>query len=460
MDSFPATNLPESLEKASHAIAAAVRKAGGRAMMVGGAVRDQLFGLPVKDADIEVSGLSAERLRGILKERFQVIEVGASFGVFKLRGLEMDVSIPRREAKHGTGHKGFIVEGDPHMSLEEAALRRDFTINALYRDILSGELVDPLGGLRDFETRTLRHCGPRFVEDPLRVLRAMQFIARFRLKPAPETLEICRSMTSEELPEERIFEEWKKLLLKGQDLHAGLVFLKDCGWLRYFPELMALVGCEQWAEWHPEGDVWTHTLHCLDAYAAMRTGDEEEDLTVGLAVLCHDLGKPATTFTDDAGRIRAPGHDQAGVAPTLSLLARMTRQKQLIEDVVSLVKEHMQAAALYKEQAGRNAIRRLATRVRIDRLVRVTRADMRGTPPRVHDEAPCDWLLEQAKALQLEREAPKPIILGRHLIALGMQPGREFKAMLDKLFEEQLEGNFSDEASGIEVARRMLENRG
>jgi tRNA nucleotidyltransferase (CCA-adding enzyme) len=181
---------------------------------------------------------------------------------------------------------------------------------------------------------------------------------------------------------------------------------------------------------------------------------------VGLAILCHDLGKPATTFTDEAGRIRAFGHDAAGEAPARAFLGRITRQKQLIEDVVSLVLAHMQPAALHKGHAGKSAIRRLSLRARIDRLVRVARADMRGTPPKPHDEAPCDWLLEQAASMELNDKAPKPIVLGRHLIQLGHKPGRDFAPLLGRVFEAQLDGVFSDEAGGVEYLKRLLTEAG
>jgi tRNA nucleotidyltransferase (CCA-adding enzyme) len=451
--------LPEELRAPCETIAEAVREAGGTACMVGGAVRDGLLGIPVKDVDIEVFGVAAGKLRELLRKHFFVIEVGASFGVFKLRGVDIDVSLPRRESKKGEGHKGFSVEGDPTMTIAEAAQRRDFTINALYRDLADGRLADPLGGEKDLQNGILRHCGPAFGDDPLRVLRAMQFVARFGMKVAPETLDVCRAMTMENLPAERLYEEWKKLLLKGRTISAGLAFLKDSTWLRFFPELETLVGCEQDKDWHPEGDAWMHTLHCMDAYATLRTGDEYEDMVVGLATLCHDLGKPRSTFTDENGRIRAFGHDVAGEEPTRAFLERITRQKQLVEDVVSLVKTHMQTTSLYKSHAGMAAIRRLAMKVRIDRLVRLTRADMRGTPPVPHDEAPCDWLLEKAHEMELQSTAPKPIMLGRHLIHLGLKPGPDFTSILDALFEAQLEGEFVDEAGGIEIAKKLIAER-
>ena len=457
--SSPTDLLPEHLREYCVRIASEVKNAGGTAYMVGGAVRDGQLGIAVKDADIEVFGIAADDLRSLLRENFTVIEVGASFGVFKLRGIDIDISLPRRESKSGQGHKGFVVEGDPTMSVEEASLRRDFTMNAMYWDISENRLLDPLGGKEDLNKKILRHCGPRFADDPLRVLRAMQFIARFDLSVATETLEICRGMTIEDLPAERLFEEWKKLILKGENMLAGMTFLRDCGWLRYFPELNAMIGCEQDKQWHPEGDAWIHTMHCMNAFTKLRVGDEYEDTVVGLAVLCHDLGKPLTTFTDDEGRIRAFGHDASGEAPTRSFLDRITRQKQLIEDVVSLVKAHMQTSMLFKNHAGLPAIRRLAMRARIDRLVRVTRADMRGTPPILHDETPCDWLLEKAHELAVQAEAPKPIILGRHLIQLGMKPCRDFSPLLDHLFELQLDGAFHDEASGIELAKKLMSEK-
>ncbi len=457
----PARNLlPKSLEGDCRRIAAAVREAGGRACVVGGAVRDGLLGIPVKDADIEVFGLSADDLRTILRRDYFVVEVGSSYGVFKLRGIEIDVSLPRREAKSGVGHKAFTVEGDPDMSLAEAALRRDFSINALYYDIEKDDVLDPLGGLPDLDRRLLRHCGPRFGEDPLRVLRAMQFIARFDLAVAPETLAICRAMTMENLPAERLYEEWHKLIVKGVKLSRGLAFLNDCGWIDYFPELKALVGCPQDKQWHPEGDAWVHTLFCMDAFAELRVGDDYEDTVVGLATLCHDLGKPLTTFTDEEGRIRANGHDAAGEAPTLAFLSRITRQKQMIADVLALVKTHMQPAMLHKNHAGLSAVRRLAMKVRIDRLVRLARADMRGTPPTPHDEAPCDWLLEKARELAVQQDAPKPLVQGRHLIAMGLKPGGNFSPILRQAFEAQLEGEFSDLDGGLAWTKKLLEKKG
>jgi tRNA nucleotidyltransferase (CCA-adding enzyme) len=431
-----------------------ISDAGGRALLVGGCVRDALLGVRPKDIDIEARGLPAPELRRVLKQHFSVISVGQSFGVFKLRGHEIDVSLPRRESKTGDGHRAFAVEGDPWMPLAAAAARRDFTVNAIYWDPLTSELPDPHGGRRDLAAKLLRHTSPAFAEDPLRVLRAMQFLARFGFAPAPETVELCRHIEPEGLPPERIYEEWSKLLIKGKTPSLGLHFLRDCGWVRYYPELEALIGVEQDPAWHPEGDVWNHTLHCLDAFAERRTGDPWEDLVVGMAVLCHDFGKATTTRKEADGRWHAYGHEEAGVEPARAFIGRMTRHKDLIESVLPLVQYHMAPGQLWRAKAGDAAVRRLAQKVlRIDRLVRVDDADQRGRPPMPPESGQSCWLSERAAALALKAVAPKPLLLGRHLIALGMKPGPAFSVLLKTAFEAQLDGAFADEASAVEWAK-------
>ncbi len=429
-------------------VAERVASLGGKARLVGGCVRDVLLGRPAKDADVEVVGVPAEVLEGCLRLDFAVETVGRTFGVFLLKGYGVDVALPRRESKAGVGHKGFKIDGDPWLSDAEAAARRDFTVNAMGWEILTGRLIDPHGGLADLRAGVLRHVSEAFSDDPLRVLRAMQFAARFNFAVAPETVALCREITPEDLPPERLFEEWAKLLRRGQRPSRGLEFLKDCGWVQYFPELAALIGCPQDPEWHPEGDVWVHTLHCLDAFAEARIGDDWEDLVVGLGVLCHDFGKPATTFTDEAGRIRSPGHDQVGLVPSEAFLRRLTRQTELIEAVLPLVETHMRPAELFKAGASDAAVRRLARKVRIDRLLRVADADMRGRPPLSADFPAAVWLAERAASLEVTDAAPQRLILGRHLVERGLSPGAHFKAILEAAFEAQLDGAFSDVDGG------------
>ena len=440
-------------------IAKSIKSAGGRALLVGGCVRDSLLGVTAKDIDIEVYGLGANQVERVLQQNFKTGAAGRAFGVFIIKGHDIDVALPRRESKTGPKHTDFAVEGDPDMSPEEAALRRDFTINTISLDPLTDELIDPFEGVSDLRAHRLRHVSDAFGEDPLRVLRGMQFVARFNLEADPATVAICRTLTPEHLPAERLWEEWKKLILKGVHISKGLLFLRACHWLPYFPELEALVDCKQDPEWHPEGDVWTHTCHCLDAYARNRTGEEWEDLIVGLAVLCHDMGKPVSSFVDEkTGRIRSPRHDIEGVPVARNFLERLTQQKKIFDEALPLVEHHMRPLSLYRDNAGDSAIRRLATRVqRLDRLVRVTFADKSGRPPIVVEDFPeGDWLLKKAAELEVKDRAPKPILQGRHLIELGQKPGPHFGVMLDKCYEAQLEGEFTNEAEGIVYLKNRI----
>lgn len=449
----PDIPLPEFFEK--------VRERGGRALFVGGCVRDALLGRQSKDFDVEVYGLPAADVEALLRElKLRFNTAGRSFGVFKLHDVPVDVALPRRESKQGLGHRGFVVEGDPDMSVAEAAARRDFTINSIYCDPLTSEIIDPFDGRGDLEKKILRHTSPAFSEDPLRVLRAMQFSARFRFDVAPETVALCREIEPEGLSSERIFDEWSKMMLKGEEPSRGLNFLRDCGWVRYFPELEALIGVEQDPLWHPEGDVWNHTLAAMDVFARERVADDFENLVVGFAVLCHDFGKPATTrFSEKDGRWHAYGHDREGLEPTKKFLERMTNFRDLIEGVLPLVLCHMQPIAIWRANAGDSAVRRLAKRVgRIDRLLRVCSADAMGVATEKNAELrnASAWLLERAEALRVSDSAPNPIVLGRHLIALGVPAGKTFKPILDTCYEAQLDGKFFDEAGGVEFLKKII----
>ncbi|MBN1826488.1 MAG: HD domain-containing protein [Candidatus Eisenbacteria bacterium] len=434
---------PELAER----ISVAVRDAGGRALAVGGYVRDRILGIDEerKDVDLEVFGLEPDRLIEVLRPFGRVDLVGKAFGVLKVGGV--DVSIPRRETKIGSGHKGFHVESDPHLSFEEAGRRRDLTINAMGLDLLSGEVLDPHDGRGDIRFRMLRAVDPdHFGEDPLRVLRVCRFAARFLFHVERETADLCRALDLSELPPERIFEEFRRGLLDSEFPSVMLQTMRFLGVLRFFPELETLIDCPQEYEWHPEGDVWVHTLMVVDAAASLRTGDPEVDLILMLAAICHDLGKPPATVNEN-GRIRSPNHEQMGEGPTRSFLGRMTREKRLVEEVVTLVVHHLRPHSLHKCGAGPAAVRRLAVKVPIERLVRHARADHYGrtTPDALARVFPAgDWLLEQARDLEVADRAPQPILMGRHLLERGYVPGPEMGEMLDRAFEAQIEGEFAD----------------
>ena len=460
-------------------VAELVKRAGGRALLVGGCVRDELLGREPKDFDIECFGISAPDLQAALGAKFELDLVGISFGVIKLKHLEIDVAMPRRETKLGLGHRAFEMEYDPTLTIGEASARRDFTVNAIYRDPLTDEILDPWNGRADLEKRILRHVSTHFIEDPLRVLRGMQFVARFGLDPVPETIAICRKMTPEGLAPERLFGEWEKLLTQGVWISKGLNFLRDVGWVKYYPELEALIGCKQDPEWHPEGDVWNHTLCCLDAFAKEReqgTGNRErdEDLVVGLAVLCHDFGKPRCTAYDPVRkRIRSLGHDEEGVEPTISFLRRLTNEERLLREVPPLVRLHMRPFAMWRDKSSDGAIRRLAAKVvRIDRLIRVAAADAMGIgldrvsraslgsggPDQTLKDPnlePLRWLAREAERLRVADSAPKPLVQGRDLIALGMRPGVEFGRILKAAYEAQLDGKFLTREDGVKFVRDL-----
>lgn len=431
-------------------VLALLRAAGGRPFFMGGCVRDALLGIASKDFDIEVFGLSVAQIQSALAARFEIVSVGAAFGVIKLKDFPVDVSVPRRENRIGVGHRDFEVFVDSSLTPKEAAERRDFTINAIGWNDESGELLDFYEGERDLLAGVIRHVSAKFAEDPLRVLRAMQFAARFEFMVAPETVAICATLHPQDLPAERLYEEWSKLILKGRKPSMGLKFLRDCGWLQYFPELASIVDVPQDPVWHPEGCVWTHTLHCMDAFAKNRVGETREDLVVGFAVLCHDMGKAVTTVMSE-GRWRALGHEEAGVPFAAKFMGRLTREQALIDEIVPHVANHDKPSALFRAQSGDNAVRRLALRVgRIDRLLRVDLADRQGRPPQVVGDVTEHgaWLLAKAQDLKLDKGVPKAILQGRHLVARGLPPGKEFKRILDAAFEAQLDGKIVDEAGG------------
>ena len=476
-------------------VARAVRDAGGRALVVGGWVRDHLLGARSKDVDIEVSGLAVDRLESVLAGFGNVHAVGRAFGVFRVGGIDVDFSLPRRDSKRGPGHRGFDVTPDPSLDFVEATRRRDLTVNSIGIDPLTGEVLDPHGGRRDLERRVLRATDPeRFPEDPLRGLRVAQLAARLEMEPDEELVALCRTLDLGELSGERVFDELAKLLLRAARPSIGFRFLEDTGQLRFFPELEALREVPQDPEWHPEGDVWVHTLMVLDAAAALRGGGTapgaqgpdpaasppaaagspgagargtdgatppaedgmrshggSEDLALMLGALCHDLGKPATTERVD-GRIRSYRHDVAGVAPTRALLERMRAPGALVDRVAALVEHHLAPALFVRNAATAKGYRRLARKleragVGIELLVRVARADHLG---RTTADALAgrfeagDAFLAAARAHSVEHAAPRDAVLGRHLVARGMKPGPGFAPILERCREIQDETGWTD----------------
>lgn len=442
------------------ALAAAIRERGGRGYIVGGWVRDSLRGAPVKDLDVEVFGLSLDALETILATRGEVVAVGRAFGVLRVKGLDVDFSVPRRDSKVGRGHRGFRVEPDPALTPEGAVRRRDLTVNALLLDPLTGEILDPAGGLRDLAARRLRAVDPAtFPEDPLRPLRVAQLAARLGFAVDPDLLHLCRTIDPGELPVERIWEEWSKMLLLAPRPSIGLRFLLAAGLLDQTPELRRLVGVPQDPVWHPEGDVWEHTLRAVDAAAGLREGDPAHDLPLMLGTLAHDLGK-ATTTRFFGGRWRSYWHDVEGAAPARSLLARIGAPESLASPVEELVRTHLQPFWLIDQASGARAYRRLARRlddagVSLRLLEAVARADFRGRCP--DPEAPFpDGLefLRRAGEHRVRDAAPPPLVLGRHLLARGFPPGPEIGRLLRRCREIQDETGGGDPEQILDEALR------
>lgn len=454
----------------------AVRNAGGRAMLVGGSVRDRLLGIESKDFDLEVYGLEPARLRTVLEQIGVVNTVGEHFAVYKLvpfkpqinddsfhtdsepdsvkEGFEIDVSLPRRESKSGKGHRGFVIEGDPTMTFAEAARRRDFTINAILFDPLTNEIADPYGGQQDLACRILKAvAADTFVEDSLRVLRAIQLAARFEMTIDPATISLCRSIELSDLPTERIWGEIEKLVSLADHPSIGLAAALDLGVLeRLFPDLQSLVGQPGETVGQDSEDSFTHTRLSMDeAVGLTRDLSKPKRLAVMLATLCHDLGDASLNLSE---------RERAAVQATSSILNRLglygVGGYDVRSQVLALVRTHRSPIEFYacRETIADGVFRRLAQQVEIDLLYRVSKACARGhrsdtaTPEQ-------DWFIERARSLGVEHGPPAPLLLGRHLLEAGFEPGPQMGKLLRSVYELQLDGTVRTSAEALAAARRI-----
>jgi tRNA nucleotidyltransferase (CCA-adding enzyme) len=349
------------------------------------------------------------------------------------------------------------------MSLEEAARRRDFTINAMSWDPLTDEHFDPFGGRDDLGRRVLRVVDPdTFPDDSLRVLRGLQFAARFDLTVDPATRDLCRSIPLDDLPAERVWGEIDKLLFAPRP-SIGLALALDLDVVeKLFPELFALVGCEQEHEWHPEGDVWVHTLQVVDQ-ARLRVDDlpRPKRLAIMLGAVTHDFGKPATTAFAD-GRIRSIDHEEQGVAPATVFLDRLNIHSidgyDVRAQVLGITAQHLKPGMWFKvrDQVGDGAFRRLAQKVDLDLLARLAKSDCLGREPGTFNCQAMDWFLERAQSLGVEHRPPGPMLLGRHLQELGVKPGPRMGEILKAIYEQQLDGTVKTLEEAVEAARALV----
>jgi len=458
--------LKIALEEPLPRIAAAVRDAGGRALLVGGYVRDFLLGIRSKDVDIEVFGLTLDALERVLARFGEVTHAGRAFGVLRIKSVDADFSLPRTDSKVAAGHTGFDVTYDPEMSFEDAARRRDVTINSIGYDVLDDTLVDPLGGRKDLRAKVLRATDPRhFAEDPLRGLRVAQFAARFEMTADDELKRLCRNLDFSELSVERILAELDKILLKPERPSVAFEFLRETSLLRFFPEIAVMIDVPQDPRWHPEGDVFVHTMMVIDEAARLRR-DDDDDRALMYGALCHDLGKPLTTESFDE-RIRSHDHDTEGSVVTERFLRRLRAPTTLIRRVVALVKHHLAPGLYYRGNAKPKAYRRLARELEaagasMELLLRVATADHLGrtTEDALARRFPAgDHFRRQMEALAIEDEAPEDVVMGRHLIARGLKPGKSFGDMLERCREIQDETGWDDPDQILDYVLKQGESK-
>ena len=433
---------------------------GGRVLVVGGVVRDLLLGLPVKDIDIEVHNMPFEELEALLKRFGEVSLIGKSFGVLRFPGLDIDWSVPREDS---SGRKP-EVKLDPHMGIKNAFARRDLTINAMGIDVKSNELLDPFDGKKDLEEKVMRAPNAEFFkEDPLRLFRVMQFVSRFEMVPDAELNEICASMDFKEVSRERIEKEFEKMLLKSKRPSLGIRWLKDIGRLsELLPELAATIGIDQDPSYHPEGDVFEHTMQALDAAAQMQFENDHVKLIALYAALCHDLGKFSTTELQKDGSITSLGHAQEGDELTRRMLKRITQNRELVDAVCKLVKYHMAPLQFIDNDAKAGAYKRLANKLAphasLSLLADLSLADKRGrnavsSEPLKEQYADLDQFRKRAEEAQVLEAVEKPLLQGRDIADL-VEPGPKMGDFLKRAYEIQIDEGVTEKDS---LRQRLME---
>ncbi len=435
-------------------IAKKVKEVGGIAYFVGGYVRDSILDIPNKDIDIEIHGIKPEILKNILSELGDIQTIGNAFGIYNLKGYDLDIALPRKERCIGTGHKDFEVYVDPYIGTHAAARRRDFTINALMKNILTGEIVDEFNGLNDLKNHIIRHVdSSTFREDSLRVLRACQFAARFNFKIASETINLCKTMDLSTLPKERIAGELSKALLKAKKPSVFFNSLYECEQTKWFKEVYALKGIKQDSEYHPEGDVYMHTMSVLDqAGELFPTGIDNPDryLPFMLSALCHDFGKVNTTEINSKGRLCALNHEITGIPIANDFLGRIYNNKGFIKYVDNMIKYHMKAHSCFN-----NRSKTKTTNLMFDKLlypkdfILLVYADSTGHDLDNLDNRQFNMFLEKAmtesgfltdRYLDYGKRILESHITADDLIELGLNPSPLFKIILDKAWNMHLKG--------------------
>lgn len=413
------------MEKIEKVIAEKVKQEGGRTFYVGGYVRDKLLGIDNKDVDIEVHGIDADKLYSILKTIEKPLTYGNSFGIYSLKGHNIDIALPRSEKCIGNKHTDFRIDVDPFIGYKKAAKRRDITINALMQDVLTDEILDYYHGLDDLKNKIIRHVDDEsFIEDPLRVLRIAQFASRFEFTVANETISLCKSMDLTTLSRERIEEELRKALLKGKKPSIFFDALKEVNQLDYwFKEIKELENIDQDPIYHPEGNVYIHTMQVIDRGVKYNPSFE-----FMLLCLTHDFGKIICTTVDSCPdsrptRIHAYGHEIKGLPIIETFIRRITNKKDIIKYLKNMVPLHM---APNKYASDKSAIKKTNKMFydaynEID-LIKFSYCD-RG------NENNKEFLMERYNHyLEMMK---KPYVSGDDLIEAGFIPDDKFKKLIE-----------------------------
>lgn len=434
------------------AIVRAVDAAQGTVLAIGGAVRDGFLGKPIKDLDCEVYNLSLESLEELLKTFGPVRSVGKAFGVLRIDGLDVDWSLPRTDA---AGRKPTVAL-NTQMAYADACKRRDLTINAIGINLMTGALIDPCDGLADLRTGILRAPDiTQFGADPLRLYRVMQFVSRFDMRVDDALSQVCATMDVSAVSRERIEQEWHKMMLLSARPSLGIRWLNSINRLHdLFPEIDVLQGVPQRADYHPEGDVFEHSMQVLDA-AALRTDrcvSESEKKQLLYAALCHDIGKPSTTVWDQ-NRWRSPGHAEAGVPVARSFLRRITREKDLIKVVCSLVEHHMAPGDFIKNNASDGAYKKLALKLHSMTSLRMLsllngadragrNADGSGMPLLMPDPE-VELFAQRVQQLGIWEQPESPVLTGDDLMDV-CPPGPQLGALLKRAYAYQIKHGIRD----------------
>lgn len=400
--------------------------AGGRAVLVGGAVRDALLGKTVKDFDLEVHYLASGKVLELLRSVCEVDTVGMSFGVIKVKHFDLDISLPRRENKNGAGHRGFLVETDPDLNFYDASARRDFTVNAIMYDPLDGELIDPHHGVEDLRKKVLRHVSEHFSEDPLRVLRGMQFVARLEFSAAPETLKLCTGLDQHELAIERIGTEWEKLLLQGKKVSYGLEFLKQSRWIRFYPELEAIC----------DSRCWEKLCRITDNAACARCGNRQKDLLLMTAAFCACL-------TENKADTASAGE---------RFCRRLWNRHELIKKSVNLAESFREWEAGDANAVTPPVCRRLSHRLNgLENFITLLRC--------AGNDDTAKRFFEIASKYDVLMQPPVPLVGGMECAAAGITPGPLMGMYLKLCFDAQLDGEFDDLPGGVKYLEILLEKK-